>query len=82
MDKITWFLIVISVIIGAFTLYVMAQVDTDIVVGKNAATRQQVYQTCLDEFDTSSAKDYQEYESLVMQYVRHEKECRKIYLES
>ena len=59
---------------------VMTSAGNAITVGENAATREQVYQACLDEYDTSTASTYAEYESMVPGFIAHAKECERRYL--
>ncbi len=56
--------------------------DNNVVVGKNAATIEQVYQTCLDEIpDNSALTTYEEYEESVNEYNNMVKNCERIYKE-
>lgn len=79
-DRVAECIIAFAVIAMIVAVASITSAASQLVAGSNAATREQVYQACVDEFDTSTATTYEEYETMVPRFIEHAKECERKYL--
>lgn len=70
----------IMIIIIVIVVIINETIQTNLEVGKNAATAEQVYQACIDAIpDNSNLKTYGEYEMSVKDYYNMMDNCNKVY---
>lgn len=82
--KFDLFIVIAALLIGLWLgVCIKGYLDSNIMqVGSNAATAEDIYQTCLDSIpDNSVIKTYGEYEMSVNDYYNMVENCNKIYKE-